>query len=106
MTYTVSIPSHKSDLNQSLPAESLVLYYLRPWIPRNTRRIVMDANMPRQKRPRWSGWWLRLPGVMALARILCRDEVLKNEYLRVENKILKAKVAAQASKASKSKSAK
>jgi hypothetical protein len=43
---------------------------------------------------------------MALARILCRDEVLKNEYLRVENKILKAKVAAQASKASKSKSAK
>jgi hypothetical protein len=32
---------------------------------------------------------------MALARILCKDVVLQNEYLRVENKILKAKIASR-----------
>ena len=36
--------------------------------------------------------WLSLPVIAAIARILCRELTLQNEYLRLENKILKSKI--------------
>jgi len=36
--------------------------------------------------------WLGLPVVATVARILCRELTLQNEYLRLENTILKTKI--------------
>ena len=36
--------------------------------------------------------WLGLPVIATVARILCRELTLQNEYLRLENKILKSKI--------------
>ena len=35
--------------------------------------------------------WAALPLIAAVARLLCRDLMLQNDYLRLENKILKSK---------------
>ncbi|GEM_PF-1657950 len=35
--------------------------------------------------------WLGLPVIATVARILCRELTLPNEYLRLENKILRSK---------------
>jgi len=37
--------------------------------------------------------WLSLPVIATIARLLCRELTLQNEYLRLENKILKSKIA-------------
>ncbi len=37
--------------------------------------------------------WLGLPVIATIVRILCRELTLQNEYLRLENKILKSKIA-------------
>ena len=36
--------------------------------------------------------WLGLPVIATVARILCRELTLQNEYLRLGNKILKSKI--------------
>lgn len=36
--------------------------------------------------------WLGLPIIAAVARMLCRELTLQDEYLRLENKILKSKI--------------
>jgi dsRNA-specific ribonuclease len=36
--------------------------------------------------------WLGLPVIATVARILCRGLTRQNEYLRLENKILKSKI--------------
>ena len=36
--------------------------------------------------------WLDLPVIATIARLLCRELTLQNEYLRLENKILKSKI--------------
>ena len=36
--------------------------------------------------------WLGLPVVATVARLLCRELTLQNEYLRVENKVLRSKL--------------
>jgi hypothetical protein len=36
--------------------------------------------------------WLGLPVIATVARVLCRELTLQNEYLRLENKIVKAKI--------------
>jgi len=38
--------------------------------------------------------WMRLPMIAAVARLLCRELTLENEYLRLENRILKEKAQA------------
>ena len=45
-----------------------------------------DAN------PRFN--WAGLPLIATIARLLCRELTLQNEYLRQENKILKSKAKA------------
>ncbi len=37
--------------------------------------------------------WARLPVIATAARLLCREFTLQNEYLRLENSILKEKVS-------------
>ena len=37
--------------------------------------------------------WVGLPAIAAVARLLCRELTLENEYLRLENRILKEKVS-------------
>jgi hypothetical protein len=38
------------------------------------------------------GWdWAGLPVMATVARLLCRELTLQNEYLRLENRILKGK---------------
>ena len=38
------------------------------------------------------GWdWAGLPVIATVARLLCRELTLQNEYLRLENRILKGK---------------
>jgi hypothetical protein len=37
--------------------------------------------------------WVGLPVIATVARLLCRDLTLQNEYLRLENRILKEKVS-------------
>lgn len=39
-----------------------------------------------------SSSWSSLPVIATVARLLCRELTLQNEYLRTENKVLKAKV--------------
>ena len=36
--------------------------------------------------------WLNVPIIVTIARLLCRELTLQNEYLRQENKILKSKI--------------
>jgi hypothetical protein len=36
--------------------------------------------------------WLNVPIIAAITRLLCRELILQNEYLRAENKILKSKI--------------
>ena len=36
--------------------------------------------------------WVELPVIATVARLLCRELTLQNEYLRAENKILKGKL--------------
>ena len=36
--------------------------------------------------------WVGLPLVTNLARLLCRELTLENDYLRAENKILRSKL--------------
>jgi hypothetical protein len=43
---------------------------------------------PTNRRPNWAG----LPLIATLARLLCRELTLQNEYLREEDRILKSKV--------------
>ena len=37
--------------------------------------------------------WAGLPVIATVARLLCRDPILQNEYLRLENRILKENVS-------------
>jgi hypothetical protein len=37
--------------------------------------------------------WVHLPVIATVARLLCRELTLENEYLRLENRILKEKVS-------------
>ena len=39
-----------------------------------------------------AGKWINVPIIALIARLLCRELTLQNEYLRVENKILKSKI--------------
>jgi hypothetical protein len=36
--------------------------------------------------------WLSLPVIATVARLLCQELTLQNEYLRLENKILRSKI--------------
>ena len=36
--------------------------------------------------------WLSVPVIATITRLLCRELTLQNEYLRLENKILKSKI--------------
>ncbi|MFH1087474.1 MAG: hypothetical protein V1737_02655, partial [Chloroflexota bacterium] len=38
--------------------------------------------------------WLGLPAITVVARLLCREVTLENEYLRLENRILREKAQA------------
>jgi len=49
----------------------------------------MPAQMPSDQPTKWLG----LPVIAMIVRILCRELTLQNEYLRLENKILKSKIA-------------
>lgn len=37
--------------------------------------------------------WVHLPVIATVARLLCRELTLQNEYLKLENRILKEKVS-------------
>jgi len=37
--------------------------------------------------------WVGLPVIATVARLLCRELTLQNEYLRLENRLLKEKVS-------------
>ena len=41
--------------------------------------------------------WLGLPVVATVAQLLCRELTLHNEYLRVENKVLRSKLSGRIS---------
>jgi hypothetical protein len=49
----------------------------------------MPTQMPSDQPAKWLG----LPVIATIVRILCRELTLQNEYLRLENKILKSKIA-------------
>jgi len=49
----------------------------------------MPTQMPSDQPAKWLG----LPVIATIVRILCRELTLQNEYLRLENKILKSKSA-------------
>jgi hypothetical protein len=48
----------------------------------------MSTQMPHEQPTKWLG----LPMIATIARLLCRELTLQNEYLRLENKILKSKI--------------
>ena len=48
----------------------------------------MSTQMPSDQPTKW----LSLPVIATIARLLCRELTLHNEYLRLENKILKSKI--------------
>jgi len=48
----------------------------------------MSTQMPSDQPTKWLG----LPVIATIARLLCRELTLQNEYLRLENKILKSKI--------------
>ena len=66
----------------------MLCYTLCSRIPRNTWRIVMDESTPAQNQPKW----LDSPLMMTVAQLHSKDLVLENEYLRVENRILRVSV--------------
>jgi len=39
-----------------------------------------------------SAKWLSLPIIATISRLLCQELTVQNEYLRLENKILKSKI--------------
>jgi len=51
--------------------------------------MVMPTQMPSDQPAKWLG----LPVIATIVRILCRELTLRNEHLRLENKILKSKIA-------------
>ncbi|MFB0554756.1 MAG: hypothetical protein ACETWQ_15745 [Phycisphaerae bacterium] len=51
----------------------------------------MPTQMPSDQPAKWLG----LPVIATIVRILCRELTLQNEYLRLENKILKSKFAGE-----------
>jgi len=48
----------------------------------------MSTQMPSDQPTKWLG----LPLIATIARLLCQELTLQNEYLRLENKILKSKI--------------
>jgi len=48
----------------------------------------MDAEMASKQ----SAQWLGLPVIATIARLLCRELTLQNEYLQLENNILRSKI--------------
>ncbi len=48
----------------------------------------MSTQMPSEQPAKWLG----LPVVASIARILCRELTLQNEYLRLENRTLRPKI--------------
>ena len=48
----------------------------------------MDPEMPSTQPAKWLG----LPVIATIARLLCRELTLQNEYLRLENNILISKI--------------
>jgi len=48
----------------------------------------MDSEKPSTQPAKWLG----LPAIATIARLLCRELTLQNEYLRLENKILRSKI--------------
>ena len=48
----------------------------------------MTSDLPSQHGINWLG----LPVVATVARLLCRELTLRNEYLRVENRVLRSKL--------------
>ncbi len=48
--------------------------------------------MAREMASMQTGKWLGLPVIATIARLLCRKLTLQNEYLRLENKILRSKI--------------
>jgi len=48
----------------------------------------MDSEKPSTQPAKWLG----LPVIATIARLLCRELTLQNEYLRLENKILRSKI--------------
>ncbi len=48
--------------------------------------------MPIEKPSNQPAEWLSLPVIATIARLLCRELTLQNEYLRLENKILKSRL--------------
>ena len=48
----------------------------------------MSTQMPSDQPTKWLG----LPVIATIARLLCRELTLQNEYLCLENKILKSKI--------------
>ena len=49
---------------------------------------MVTSDLSRQNRINWLG----LPVVATMARLLCRELTLQNEYLRVENRVLRSKL--------------
>jgi len=49
----------------------------------------MPTQMPSDRPAKWLG----LPVIATIVRVLCGELTLQNEYLRLENKILKSKIA-------------
>ena len=39
-----------------------------------------------------SAKWLSLPIIATISRLLCQEITLQNEYLRLENKVLRSKI--------------
>jgi hypothetical protein len=50
--------------------------------------MLMPIEMPSDQPDKW----LSLPVIATIARLLCRELTLQNEYLRLENKILKSRL--------------
>jgi len=50
--------------------------------------MVMSTQIPSDQPTKWIG----LPVIATIVRPLCRKLTLQNEYLRLENKILKSKI--------------
>jgi len=50
--------------------------------------MVAPVEMPNDRPTQWLG----LPVIATVARLLCRELTVQNEYLRPENKIIKSKI--------------
>ena len=51
-------------------------------------RIVIPMEIPSGQSPKW----LSIPIIATISRLLCQELTVQNEYLRLENKILKSKI--------------